>query len=506
MPSCNKLSAWGSRPMIKPAPEAPILLTALQSVYEDDCACPESPHLFVSDAQAARFENDCACPLPPQPYSGGQTDSSHYSKAQEVYSEALAPGFRLIFSPSAPQGPAVINQAAWKRWQEFCRPQPLAQPIDYLLAEQNLLLPKKSPAGIPTFQPETLTVWLHVTNACNLDCPYCYVRKSSAAMSEATGLQAIQKVFETAQKRLFRRVKLKYAGGEAALHFKLVKTLAAQAQRLAAKSGLGLDQVVLSNGTHLRPEDVQWLQANGIRLMISLDGIGAVHDRLRSDRRGNGSFAMVSHTIDEILLPHGLIPNITITITRQNANGAADAVRWALARNLPVSLNFYRQTSNAGSELTAEEDALIEGMLAAYHVYEEMLPERPFLNGLLDRVQAGAHLHTCGVGLSYLVIDHQGAVAQCQMLLEHSVLPAQTNDLLEVVQGGPVQNLSVNQKNACRECPWRYVCAGGCPLETYRAAGRWDVPNPNCRIYKTLLPAALRLEGLRLLKINGYLL
>ncbi|MGQ9832822.1 MAG: radical SAM protein [Candidatus Villigracilaceae bacterium] len=493
--------------MIKPPPDAPLLLTALQSVYEDDCACPESPHLFVSDAQAARFENDCACPLPPQTYETEQVVSSLYSQAPEVYSETLAPGFKLIWSSFTPQGPSVVNQAAWERWQEFRRPQPLSQPIDALLAKQNLLLPAKSPARpASAFQPETLTVWLHVTNACNLDCPYCYVRKSSAAMSEATGLQAIQKVFQTAQKRLFRRVKLKYAGGEATLNFKLVKTLADQAQRLAAKSGLGLDQVVLSNGTHLRPEDVQWLQVNGIRLMISLDGIGAVHDRLRSDRRGNGSFAMVSRTIDDLLLPHGLIPNITITITRQNANGVADAVRWALARNLPVSLNFYRQASNAARELVAEENALIEGMLAAYRVYEEMLPDRPFLNGLLDRVQMGTHLHTCGVGTSYLVITDQGAVAQCQMLLEDSVLPTRTNDLLEAVQEGPIQNLSVDQKITCQKCPWRYICSGGCPLETYRATGKWDAPSPNCRIYKTLLPAALRLEGLRLLKVNGYLL
>jgi uncharacterized protein len=34
-------------------------------------------------------------------------------------------------------------------------------------------------------QLDTLTVWLHIANACNLDCPYCYVRKSSARMIEA---------------------------------------------------------------------------------------------------------------------------------------------------------------------------------------------------------------------------------------------------------------------------------------------------------------------------------
>jgi len=489
--------------MAKPAPLPPLLLTAPPIARDDDCAYPESPRLFAPE-QAVLFENDCACPQPPRPAAAIEPSPALYRQAKQVYAQALTGDFLLLFSPAAPQGPSVVNRAAWGRWQEFAQPQPLSQPIDALLAEQALLAPEGASLRLPASPPETLTVWLHITNACNLDCPYCYVRKSSASMSEVTGLQAIEKIFRTAQGRRFRRVKLKYAGGEATLHFNLIKTMADHARQLSAKSGLGLDQVVLSNGTHLRAEQAAWLKANGVRLMISLDGIGEVHDRLRFDRRGKGSFALVSHTIDDILLPQGVIPNITITITRQNAAGVAEAVRWALERRLPVSLNFYRQKADSAEELAAEENALLEGMLAAYRVYEEMLPERPFLNGLLDRVQFGAHLHTCGVGSSYLVVTHEGAIAQCQMLLEQGVRQ-ETNDLLSLVQEGAIHNLTIDQKTACRECAWRYVCSGGCPLETYRARGKWDAPSPNCRIYKALLPAALRLEGLRLLKVNGYL-
>jgi len=63
-----------------------------------------------------------------------------------------------------------------------------------------------------------------------------------------------------------------------------------------------------------------------------------------------------------------------------------------------------------------------------------------------------------------------------------------------------VQNISVEEKEGCRQCPWRYWCAGGCPLETFRITGRYDVKSPNCNIYRALFPEALRLEGLRLLK------
>jgi uncharacterized protein len=64
-----------------------------------------------------------------------------------------------------------------------------------------------------------------------------------------------------------------------------------------------------------------------------------------------------------------------------------------------------------------------------------------------------------------------------------------------------IQNLSVEAKEGCRSCEWKYWCTGGCPALTYRATGRYDVKSPNCRIYKALYPEMLRLEGLRLLKL-----
>jgi uncharacterized protein len=67
-----------------------------------------------------------------------------------------------------------------------------------------------------------------------------------------------------------------------------------------------------------------------------------------------------------------------------------------------------------------------------------------------------------------------------------------------------IQNLPVEEKEGCKTCEWKQWCAGGCPLVTYRAARRYDVKSPNCQIYKSLFPEALRLEGLRLLKYQNH--
>lgn len=475
--------------------------------HDEDCACPDSALALTFEEHGDTFENDCACAEKPLALTEPVEAASVFVQTPDTYTTNLPNGFQLAFSPYAPAGPSVLNPMAWERWQAFAQPQPLTQPIDHTLAAQCLIRPVNGRAQAQPSKPETLTAWLHITNACNLDCPYCYVRKSSARMTEEIGQHALERIFDTAQQNSFRRVKLKYAGGEATLHFALIRHLHEQAKAFARELGLQLHEVVLSNGTRLREEEADWFATTGVKLMISLDGVGEMHNRLRRDRSGHDTFTQIEKTLDQVLLPRGVRPDITLTVTRVNASGVADAVRWALARNLPVSLNFYRQNTLSASreELTLEEKTIIEGMLAAYAVFEEYLPTRPFFNGLLDRVQMQAHIQTCGVGTAYLVTTHEGKLAQCQMHLDRPVSATLDTDLLRPIADGFIRQIPVDAKPGCRECAFRYRCTGGCPLETFRATGRWDVSSPHCNIYKTLLPAALRLEGLRLLKGNGYL-
>lgn len=484
-----------------------LLLTAIGHKREEDCACPDRAFLLTFDHSAATLDTDCACPDGAIRLAPSSPNLTNFVQTPSTHIQTLTHDYRLVLSPKAPSGPSVVNRASWERWNAFTQAQPLREVIDFQLVEQALLQPAEGNLQVCYAQPETLTAWLHVTNACNLDCPYCYVRKSSATVSEEVGQKAIQRVLESARQHGFKRAKLKYAGGEATLQFSLVRWLHEVASDYAHSLGLDLREVVLSNGVRITPAMAAWFAQTRVKLMISLDGVGAVHDQQRPTRGGRGTFRQIEHSIDRVLLPAGVRPDISITLTGLNAPGAKDAVRWALDRRLPVSLNFYRQNplSMSRADLEIEEQTIIDGMLAAYSVFEEILPEEPFLDGLLDRVQMSAHAHTCGVQHSYVVITHEGKLAQCQMHLNQNLGPATSGDLLPLVSTGPIQNLSVEEKEGCRECEFRYRCSGGCPVETYRATGRWDIKSPHCHIYKTLLPAALRLEGLRLLKTHGLL-
>jgi uncharacterized protein len=321
-------------------------------------------------------------------------------------------------------------------------------------------------------------------------------------MQPETGLAALEAVFRSADRHGFRAVKLKYTGGEPTLSFSLVRALHERAQALSADSGLPLQAVVLSNGTLLTDEIVDWLLGEDVRLMISLDGVGAVHDAQRPFADGEGSFAQVARNIDRAIA-RGLSPHLSITVTPGSAYGLADAVRFALDRGLLFNLNFVRESDGKHHDLEADHARMVAGVRAAFDVIGDILPHYRLIDGLLDRSAFnGRHRYPCGAGRSYLVIGPHGRVARCQMTMDQSVADVWDQDPLGSVRtwNGGFQNVAVEKKAGCRDCTWRYWCAGGCPLLAYRACGRSDGPSTYCAVYKILYPELLRLEGLRLLK------
>ena len=158
-------------------------------------------------------------------------------------------------------------------------------------------------------------------------------------MSPETGRGAIDAVFRSALAHGYSRIKLKYAGGEPLLRLALVAALHRYADNLARRYGILLDGVILSNGTLLTPDAVALIRSLGLRLMISLDGLGSFHDRNRSYTAGRGSADDVTRAID-LALNTGLVPEISVTISGRNAEGLPMLVTWLNERNLPFSLNF----------------------------------------------------------------------------------------------------------------------------------------------------------------------
>ncbi|MBN1172887.1 MAG: SPASM domain-containing protein, partial [Micromonosporaceae bacterium] len=356
---------------------------------------------------------------------------------------------------------------------------------------------------------EILTAWLHITNDCNLRCRYCYLNKTRETMDERTGRAALEAVVGTAVRHGFAALKLKYAGGEASLEPELVLALHAYARELTSRHGLALHATLLTNGVAMPPGLAEALLACDIRVMVSFDGVGDSHDAQRLTASGGPSFRSVERTIAR-LTRIGIAPHLSITLTKLNAAGVADAVRFALERDLTFSLNLFRDAASvaASDDLRCADQPLVSALLEAFAVIEEHLPPWSVLGSVLDRGQLiQPRRHSCGVGRDYVVIDHRGRVAPCHMEIERSLGDVFQDDPLDLVRADNAiarRNPPVEGKEGCCDCTWRYWCSGGCPVATFQTTGRYDLPSPNCDVYRAIYPAVLRLEGLRLLKYSDY--
>lgn len=368
-----------------------------------------------------------------------------------------------------------------------------------------LLRPAAQPPPMFSEAVTTLIAWLHITDRCNLRCKYCYLPHGPVDMSLETGLLALNALFRSALRHGYQRVKVKYAGGEPLLRFSVVKDLHQYARVLAANCGLQVDGVVLSNGTLLTPEIVEEMQKLELRLMVSLDGLGEFQDCQRPYTDGSGSSSDVILAI-ELALWHGLVPDISVTITGENVDGLPNLMAWVLEKQLPFSLNLCRESdySLQKSERQTEEHDTIEKLLLAYRVVQDHLPGHTLLGSLADRANLSfPHLYPCRVGRDYLVFNPYGGLAKCQMDMQCIIGDADNSDPVGLLQGSGngIQNIRVDEKVECRECSWRYWCAGGCPLMAYRSTGHYEAKTPSCRIYQSIFPEIIRLEGLRLLAI-----
>ena len=463
--------------------------------------------------------NDCACPSTTKRCQNTYEENYNTSwyRSNTIYQQPISTDYDLFCSSFGTANVALLNRDAMEVLNSFTKPRLLGSVYDHLdlalghiesvlqtIIELGLIVPVETRQATSTASFNELVVWLHITNACNLRCTYCYINKDKTQMTAETAKDAVDAIFRTAVQHGFESIQLKYAGGEPTLNPTLIRLVHERAVHLSTITNIAFHETVLSNGVFLPEELLDYFRDEQIGLMISLDGLGEDHDRQRPLLQGAGSVNRVIASVDQAL-KQGVKPHLSITVSGRNADSLPDVVAFALDRDLRFNLNFYRESDCSASvaELRNDQQQLIDGMLAAFKVIEERLPRQRLIDSLLDRSSFHSpHTHACGAGHNYLVIGHHGDVAKCQMEIEQPITNIYVEDPLSMIQQdySTFRNISVDEKEGCRDCSWRYWCAGGCSLLTMRATGRTDVKSPYCEVYKVLYPEVLRLEGLRLLK------
>jgi uncharacterized protein len=484
--------------------------------------CPTEGCSCEGEGSSIVWNDDFLPPIPEivifKPQNGQHLLGEEHTltQANALFVQQCDASHWVVCHPTGEGKLAVLDDEAYRLLERFHSPQllkdilavettPLATRVIELFINLGFLHAIDQPAFIPEQrETQTLSAWLHITNACNLSCDYCYVSKNSEHMSDDTAKRSIDAIIRSATAYHYQGIYLTFAGGEAILRLPEVILTYDYAEQQAQRYGLDLSASIISNGAAFPPRAIAQLRQRNIRVSISLDGVGMAHDQQRHFSNGQGSFPFVDRTITRLLKAE-LVPYINVTVTQRNLDDLPDLFAYLLQRDLPFGLSYYRDNdcSTHLSDLQFTDTHMINGMRAAFAYLEEYIPKRKLMGALIDKARTDSpQQYACGIGRHYMVIDQHGSVAKCQVDIRNTLTTINAHNPLQVIKAdrNGVQATAIDDKESCHACEWRYWCRGGCPMLTYHLTGRSDIKSPNCTIYKALFPKALRLEALRLLK------
>ena len=326
------------------------------------------------------------------------------------------------------------------------------------------------------------TFSLAVSQKCNLGCTYCYAEQGSFG-GDAKNMP--QPIAEAAIDRLFdgvepgQRLDLVFLGGEPLANREGLRNAVHYAAARASAEGVGIGFSLTTNATLLTAADADFFARYGFSVTISIDGIGAAHDRLRPFKSGRGSFDRVMERA-RLLLARKEMMRISARVTVTPDNLALPDTLNAL-----VELGFDRvqfspmlsAPSGRGQMDAAALDAMLQQMIDCGRAFEARLAEGqvlPFANMIstLQRIHTGARdAYPCAAGGSYMGVSADGGLYACHRFVgdEAGAMGDIRSGIDRDKQAGWLAARHLESQTPCTTCWARHLCGGSCHYEAMHA-------------------------------------
>jgi|GEM_PF-5189524 len=304
------------------------------------------------------------------------------------------------------------------------------------------------------------SIYLHLTNRCNLQCSYCY-RESSPYLPVLHEAERFCEMLDYIQQFASPDLHITFSGGEP-LTYPGFQEVAAHAH------GLGFTASLLTNATLVTEKRAAFIAENFQLAKVSLDG---PTDEIHSQTRGKGNFHKVVRGIER-LVATGMKVLVQVTLAKSNLPYAQE-IRKALpdAPNLSLA---YTPLLPMGRGVGNDADYLGHEI---FHRFSRELPKES-TNRLNNQYRPGRRMVGCEAGASGFSIADSGDVYPCHLFhFERYHLGNLFEDSFEEIFFGErirrfVRSMDVEVNNPkCRECAVRYYCGGGCHANTLYAIG-----------------------------------
>ena len=349
---------------------------------------------------------------------------------------------------------------------------------------------------------------LHVAHTCNLNCEYCFASQGKyhgdrALMSFEVGKRALDFLIENSGTR--RNLEVDFFGGEPLMNWDVVKELVSYARVQEKIHNKNFRFTLTTNGMLIDDDVIEFSNREMSNVVLSLDGRKDVHDRLRVDYMGRGSYDTIVPKFQEFVKRRGG-KNYYMrgTFTHKNVDFTNDIFHMADLGFTELSMEPVVCSPEDASALTQEDLPIL---FEQYEILaKEMIKRKKNGNGftfyhyMLDLTHGPCiykRISGCGSGTEYMAVTPTGDLYPCHQFVGDTKYLL--GNIYDGVTNKEIQNefklCNAYARPECNDCWAKLYCSGGCAANSYHASGKiTGIYKYGCELFKKRIECAVMIQ------------
>lgn len=350
---------------------------------------------------------------------------------------------------------------------------------------------------------------LHVAHTCNLNCSYCFASQGKyhgerAIMSYEVGKQALD--FLIANSGTRRNLEVDFFGGEPLMNWDVVKKLVNYARSIEKEKGKNFRFTLTTNGMLIDDDVIDFSNKEMSNVVLSLDGRKEIHDRLRVDYNGKGSWERIVPKFQKLVEARGDKEYyMRGTFTHANPDFLKDIQCMLDLGFTKLSMEPVVCAADDPAGLTAEDIEIVKNQYEelAKLMLEREEEGRPFtfyhyMIDLTDGPCIYKRISGCGSGTEYMAVTPWGDLYPCHQFVgeEQYKLGDVWNGVTEDNLRDEFRSCNVYARPECKDCWAKLYCSGGCAANAFHATGTIkDVYEPGCELFRKRMECAIMMQA-----------
>ena len=352
---------------------------------------------------------------------------------------------------------------------------------------------------------------LHVAHTCNLNCSYCFASQGKyhgdrALMSFEVGRRALDFLIENSGTRV--NLEVDFFGGEPLMNWDVVKDLVAYARTQEGPRNKKFRFTLTTNGMLIDDDVIEFANKEMHNVVLSLDGRKEIHDRLRVDYAGRGSYDRIVPKFQKLVESRGGKGYyMRGTFTHANPDFTKDVFHMADLGFTELSMEPVVCAPDDPAALTEEDLPIV---LEQYEILaKEMLKREEegrgftFYHYMLDLTHGPCiykRISGCGSGTEYMAVTPWGDLYPCHQFVgeERWKLGDIWGGVTNTALREEFRSCNAYARPECAGCWARFYCSGGCAANAYHASGSIrGVYSYGCELFRKRIECAIMMKAVQ---------